>query len=448
VRTEAIQDALYVDQDGYKQMKFFFPDSQDLVDPSFDFESETRYEHRVRQRDDQYAHEVFEQKPYDGILVSKAIVDGIAGSAGKYTLAQRHRLMRLGCREFFRLPAGSDFQTIGDCGAFSYVREERPPYTVDEVIDFYENCDFDYGISVDHVIVEYDAKLDMMLGDSMVPQRLLDRQSVTLELAEEFLRRQKVRKSRFIPMGVAQGWSPDSYAYSVSALQRMGYRRIALGGMVPLKTQEIRDVVERVGSLRSPNTTFHLLGINRIEHVNEFASFGVSSFDSTSPLRRAFKDDKDNYFTFNGTYTAIRVPQVDAPTKLQRRITAGEIDQATASRLERMCLDALIRYDNDDIAIDDVLTALRSYELVHDGRVDRTEAYRRVLEDRPWRNCPCSICKKIGIHVMLFRGAERNRRRGFHNVYVVYEQLRNELSRATIGSTSVQKKKNAKLIRR
>src|SRR5262249_40412904 len=59
-----------------RPMMFFFPDSQDLVDPSFDFRTEQRSETRVRQRDDLYPHEVFASPPYDGILVSKGIVDG------------------------------------------------------------------------------------------------------------------------------------------------------------------------------------------------------------------------------------------------------------------------------------------------------------------------------------------------------------------------------------
>lgn len=41
------------------KLKYFFPDSQDFIDPSFDFLRETRNEHRVRQRDDLYPHEVF-----------------------------------------------------------------------------------------------------------------------------------------------------------------------------------------------------------------------------------------------------------------------------------------------------------------------------------------------------------------------------------------------------
>ena len=42
-------------------MKFFFPDSQDLIDPSFDFDEETRSPTRLRHRDDQYPHEVYER---------------------------------------------------------------------------------------------------------------------------------------------------------------------------------------------------------------------------------------------------------------------------------------------------------------------------------------------------------------------------------------------------
>ena len=49
---------------------------------------------------------------------------------------------------------------MGDCGAFSYVRDDKPPYSPDEVIDFYSECGFDLGISVDHVILGYDPNAD------------------------------------------------------------------------------------------------------------------------------------------------------------------------------------------------------------------------------------------------------------------------------------------------
>jgi hypothetical protein len=80
-------------------MKFFFPDSQDQVDPSFDFETEERSDLRLRHRDDRYAHEEFASTPFDGILLSMAMVE-----TGRYTLPQRHRLYRMGIRQVF--PSG------------------------------------------------------------------------------------------------------------------------------------------------------------------------------------------------------------------------------------------------------------------------------------------------------------------------------------------------------
>ncbi len=59
---------------------------------------------------------------------------------------------------------------MGDCGAFTYVREDDPPYTVDEVIDFYEDCGFDAGISLDHVILGFD--LEAGLDDDSVDPRV------------------------------------------------------------------------------------------------------------------------------------------------------------------------------------------------------------------------------------------------------------------------------------
>lgn len=49
-------------------MRFYFPDSQDQIDPSFEFIGETRSPTRIRQRDDLYAHEALDPCPYDGVL--------------------------------------------------------------------------------------------------------------------------------------------------------------------------------------------------------------------------------------------------------------------------------------------------------------------------------------------------------------------------------------------
>lgn len=411
-------------------MKFFFPDSQDLVDPSFDFNTEKRSVTRMRHRDDHYVHETFSSPAYDGLLVSKGVVDGTNSGSAKYTFAQRNRLLRVGVHEFFRLStAGEKFLPVmGDCGAFTYVREKVPPYSVDQVINFYVQCGFNYAFSVDHVILGYQPSWDspsMFESEAQAEARF--RQEITLQLAAEFLSRHCTGKLAFEPIGVAQGWSPLSYAASVQALQKMGYRYIAMGGMVPLKTHEILRCLEAVNQVRQADVSLHLLGVTRTEKVEEFERFGAVSFDSTSPLRQAFKNEKDNYYTMDRTYSAIRVPQVDANPKLSRQILAGKVSQERARKLERLSLESLKKFDLEQCSIEEVLCALKEYEDLYDPGSDHTAAYREVLTDQPWKQCCCDICKTIGYHTIIFRGAERNRRRGFHNLWVFYRRLHREL---------------------
>ncbi|ADO74648.1 tRNA-guanine transglycosylase DpdA [Stigmatella aurantiaca] len=409
-------------------MKFFLPDSQDLVDPSFDFENEQRSKDRRRQRHDLYAHEVFSQPAFDGFLVSKGMVDGFGALGSRYTLSQRLRLSQMGAPEFFRVErAPHPLQIMGDCGAFTYVKEQKPPYSVDDVIDFYATSRFDYGVSLDHVILDFIPEADAPgAGPRAVPAAIRHRQELTLQYATEFLHQHRLGRHAFKPLGVAQGWSPQSYATSVKRLQKMGYDYIALGGMVPLKTQDILRCLQAIQDQRAHGTRLHLLGVTRTEHLEEFYRLGVASFDSTSPLRQAFKDAHDNYY-FNGqTYTAIRIPQVEGNTRLQQRIASGQISQNQARKLETACLQAMRLFDAGRRSLSKVIEVLLEYEdlYAHDVKRSHAKDYERTLTDAPWRQCACDICKHLKYHVIIFRGAERNRRRGFHNIWSLYHHMR------------------------
>ncbi|MFO7567829.1 MAG: tRNA-guanine transglycosylase DpdA [Enhygromyxa sp.] len=410
-------------------MHYFLPDSQDLVDPSFNFTTETRSPDRVRHRDDRYAHEIFADRVFHGILVSKGIVDS-AGGTGRYTGPQRRRFDRDGVKRFFRAlhhPWGK-LRFMGDCGAFTYVKEETPPFSVEEVIEFYSRGQFDLGVSVDHIILDFNPEWDSRpFGKPLVPEAIAARQDLTLELAKQFFKLAKHEK--FTRVGVAQGWSPKSYARAVKALQKIGYEYIAIGGVVPLKTEKLVRVLDAVNEIRKPKTKLHLLGVTRLERIVDFRSFGVRSFDSTSPLRRAWMDNKVNYFTPDGSYTALRVPQVDGNVRLQKRIRSGEVKQEHALKAEQKCLTYLAEFDAGKRSESSVLKALLDYEKIHDPDGDRSEPYREVLADRPWKDCACEVCTSLGHHVIMFRGAERNRRRGFHNIHVFYQQLQQELAR-------------------
>ncbi|MFD6475680.1 tRNA-guanine transglycosylase DpdA [Streptomyces anulatus] len=401
-------------------MKFYFPDSQDQVSPSYDFLNDEYSAFRVRQRDDRYAHQVVTPAPYKGILVSKAIVDGSVKGAGKYTAPQRQRLYRLGVRDFFRLPEGMD--SLGDCGAFNYVDEKIPPYSVEEVLDFYEGCQFDEGVSIDHVIFGYQPEAT----DADVDPAWAERRRISLNLAEDFLAGIEARKSSVIPFGAAQGWSPASYADSVAQLQNMGYKRIALGGMVPLKTHEIMACLDKIEEIRDKdNTKLHLLGITRIGSMEEFSKRGVSSFDSTSAFRQAFMDERNNFHTAERTFTAVRVPQVDGNPTLKRQILAGVVSQSAAIKAERECLHALRAYDKEQLGLSETLDALGTYLTL----VDETKwkkyhnNYEETLAARPWKHCSCLLCDDLGVEIVIFRGTERNKRRGFHNMAVLQAKM-------------------------
>ena len=419
-------------------MKFFFADSQDMVDPSFDFETEKRSEWRVRQRDDQYPHEIFKTPPYHGVLVSKSMVDGFGSAGSRYSLAQRQRFWRNGVRKFMRLDQSQAaknpdchplrLETMGDCGAFSYVNETVPPVSTTEVIDFYEKCGFDHGISVDHVILGYETRAGTILpGFTDTFSLWRERQEITLELADQFLKESHARGVRFTPIGVAQGWSPESYTKSVSELQKIGYQKIALGGMVPLKTAAILECLEAIGGVKHPTTEFHLLGITRCEHLPQFGKYGVTSLDSTSPLKQAFKEDKNNYYTPERNFCAIRVPQAEGNPKLQARIRSGELNQDETRRLEQRCLWGLREFDKGAISAADTLQFLLEYEQVHHPGKSREGGYQEVLTERPWSKCQCQICRAIGIEVIVFRGTERNKRRGFHNLSVFFDMLHQDM---------------------
>ena len=400
-------------------MKFYFPDSQDQVSPTYDFIHDEYSPLRVRQRDDRYAHEALTLPAYDGLLVSKAIVDGTIQGVGKYSMPQRQRLYRLGVRGFFRLP--EDVVTLGDCGAFTYVNEPEPPYSVSEVIDFYSRCGFDAGVSIDHVILGY-RRPGTSPGD--VPDEWKERRRISLHFAEKFLTAVHEHGTPFEPVGAAQGWDPESYADSVKELQAMGYRRIALGGMVPLKTPDILASLAAIANIRRGDTELHLLGITRIDSMNDFAGLGVTSFDSTSSFRQAFMDDRDNYHTTETTYSAIRVPQVDANISLKKAILAGKVSQADAVVAERESLKLLRAFDNGQCSLDEALNAVLRYEELIGVKKSYADLYRRTLESAPWRDCPCGLCAKHGIEIAIFRGSERNKRRGFHNLSVLADKMK------------------------
>lgn len=99
-------------------------------------------------------------------------------------------------------------------------------------------------------------------------------------------------------------------------------------------------------------------------------------------------------------------------------ISSGQVQQERARRLESVALLAMKRFNAGEMKVVEVLDALEQYEECYDptGGSHR-EQYTMMLDARPWKSCECDVCTTLGHHVILFRGAERNRRRGLHNTW-------------------------------
>ena len=253
------------------------------------------------------------------------------------------------------------------------------------------------------------------------------RQSLTFELAEKFLHRHQARGCTFEPIGVAQGWSAGSYAAAVTALQNVGYLRVALGGMVPLKTPEILRCLDAVAAVLEPGVEIHLLGVTRLESITRFGDYGVTSFDSTSPFRQAFMDADDNYYQIDGALCAVRIPQSDGNTRLRNLIGAGQLPQDEVRALEDAALAASAATPITRPASrmrSTPCAPTRNSSLAGPPARATTET---TLAARPWDACDCGVCRSAGIDVVVFRGKERNKRRGFHNLEIFRARLDHRL---------------------
>lgn len=497
-------------------MKYFIPDWDDLVDPNYDFISDEHSPNREPLTDDVYAHEIYKDRiSYDGILVSKAQIDKSKKKKALTDLVGIHGSLRI----------EKNIPVLGDSGAFDYIAQDKPPYKTDELMQYYDNLGFDYGVSLDHLIIPafYHQKNERM--------------KITIDNAREMMEIYKSGNYKFKPIGAVQGWDPDSYFECAKEIISMGYDYIALGGMVRSQTKEIIGVLKKLQPILPKGINLHLFGIARLNAIKEFSELGVTSIDSASPLRQAWTDATKNYHVNTNkidAYTAIRVPSFDGG-EFAKAVKGNLIDEKIIYDLEQNSLNKLRLFDKNNSNIDDTVNSIVEYsglknalEFINNLKSFKNDSNKLVetmknvegtdsielsnmfnnyvetlllpnfeiydnkewntwlkgytcpkinkelennlieksktisneieniinkllkekaklfqisnyidkdipklkeklyllLNDKPWKDCDCKICKDIGIEVVIFRGNNRNRRRGFHNTLRFYEKMK------------------------
>lgn len=415
-------------------MKFFLPDWEDRVDPSFSFKSDEYSEgHRKNQYlNDKYAHQVYSSKsPYDGMLVSLSNFESkisLSESHGRINFRGKTRI-----RDYLKLSDYPDIKVMGDCGAYSYINEEVPPefYSVKHVASLYDKLGFDYGVSVDHIVVDHrlvkeDGKRKYIVTTPEEKQRRID---LTMKNAEKFRYVWENNDYNFKPVGVAQGYDPATYVESVKRLRELEYDYIALGGLVQYSNEVLLRILNAVSPLLN-GIKLHLFGVLRPGLMNKFEQLGVTSFDSASYLRKAWLRSGQNYLSPDGEwYSAIRVPY-SWNKNLLENAKKENISQEKIKELEARALKAVRDFDNGkEKEIEKTLSAVIDYDrlLFRSSKDERNleKRYEKTLRWAPWKNCTCDICREIGVDVIIFRGTNRNKRRGFHNTWVSRNILSN-----------------------
>jgi len=292
-----------------QRLRYFIPEWDDLVDPDYDFETDTHSGGSGDWSNEVYAHQMYPEPNYDGLLVSKVVAEK--------SKKKKERINRLGVHRFLRVPR--DFPVMGDCGAFGYIGEKDPPYTTSEILDYYTRLDFDYGVSIDHLIV------------SSNQDEWKHRYQLTIDNAADFIREHRQQGLGWTPIGAVQGWDPRSYADAARQYVAMGYRYIALGGLVRSPTKEILRVLEHVHTVVPAHVDMHLFGLARLGALYDFARLGVRSVDSASYLRQAWMRDSQGYLTAEKSYAAIRVPEIGKSFRAKRMLSSTGITEDSAA---------------------------------------------------------------------------------------------------------------------
>lgn len=389
------------------KMAYFIPEWDDYVYDKYDYLSDEKMPGAKKI----YAHEIYAKPNYDGILVSKLKIEE---NKRKFK-----EIKNMGVHTYYRFQG----PIFGDCGAWGYHKEIDPPFKTKEILEYYDEFGFDLGVSIDHLCISNSLDENMR------------RQQLSIKNAEEFINLYTKKDYDFVPIGAIQGWDTDSYVESFQDAIDLNYDYIAIGGVAKTPTDSLlrilkglKPCIQAENNKRDIKLGVHLFGISRLRNIREFMSTGITSTDSASELRKSWLSSRANYYStdYQG-YSAIRLPKIKESslgTRYRKIIASGLASREELEEYEENLRSIIHSYDNDEVSAIEVAEAFQMFE--NSFNPDAPNVYSRylhTLEDRPWKKCKCTICTKLGIDVIIFRGNNRNRSRGFHNVHIFYSYL-------------------------
>jgi hypothetical protein len=199
------------------------------------------------------------------------------------------------------------------------------------------------------------------------------------------------------------------------------------GSSIPAALQEWNATAETaLGSMRE------YLRENR--HVEKYDDGRIQELETT--LRDDFEYAREFKSSFSEDLRKqlIKYLRSDDPEDPRDFSDYEQLLESTADILDEYPRSACL-YDHDDeweLDAEEFTWMVVSDYALWRGDDDLLDEYRTMLADRPWERCDCPICSTIGIQVAIFRGNDRNRRRGFHNTRRFYDEFDEELPKTLV----------------
>lgn len=433
-------------------MKFYIPEWDDQVDAGYNFiKDEYSNTNSDEPRQKAYMWALFPQHqiPFDGILVSLL---NIIGRKKKYQTI----LEKGGIRNFLQLP--EKYPILADCGAWGYINneEEGPPFDSETVFKHYKAMGVNEGVTVDHLVLPQIKK-----GTKTIKVDTQRRMDITYQNGIQGHKLwKKQHKQDFDLLVGVQGLETTDYMNMFEMYIKHDIDSFAFGGLAKKTTKQVADIIDNIINHIEENDLkirkIHFFGLGREQLFKRFQKvekYGIiTSFDTSSWLRQAWLGG--NYHLIDKgqkkNYTAIRVPFTHGKRSSfkGKRALVDETNLPNLIEAEKNVMNALRDDENPDY-IDHALEQIKSYDqlvqhelsrsykqhyqdnelkikAMHDFYSKIEPKYSGVLKEQPWKKCDCVLCQEHGIDILIFRGNDRNRRRGFHNVYQIYFNLLNK----------------------
>jgi len=457
------------------RIALFFPYNGDVVNVNYDVEKE---EHDPATRTKYLAHEVFEERVYDGILVAKSHVPD-------------SQIIKIrdngGIRKYLKLDNTKHYHpTMGDCGAPRYIDEHEPTMTTKELYDYYNDLGFDYGIGLDHIVKES--------GVTNPSKDSIRRQNITIRNNIEMLEMVKKNKANFYLMGSVQGWNVEAYKKCVQKYADAGFKFIAIGGLAGGGDDMVGEILSAIDPVvKKYNMGIHVLGITREKLLPQYRRYNVITCDSSTHIIRAVVGPHTAYLDDDKKYHAgLVLPGVNRSTRVKKYLDRddivkqiGEMEsrydslvKAELFELERLKLlrneykvkkNTIISHvntknapvevwkDADRKTKEGLLLAesrvMKGFRDFDKGLINQTECeniaiqflrvfdgfnpkyfenFTKTMRERPWQNCPCRMCVDTGIEITFLRTGELGSRRIFHNLWTYYKQYKATMDRVQI----------------